>query len=312
MNVRFWPEQASEWARQTDALLLFLLAVSLFFAIGIAIAIIYYCVKYRAGSPANRDPLEIPLLPIEVTWTAIPLAIALVIFGWGAKLYFDLQRPPADALEVAVVGKQWMWKTQHAEGAQEINELHIPLGRAVKLTMTSQDVIHSFYIPAFRLKQDVVPGRYTTEWFRTRQVGTFHLFCSEFCGTDHARMIGRIIVMDPSDYAQWLKAGSSQPTAAAAGGQLYGSLGCASCHDPGAKIRAPLLTGRFGQSVQLRDGRVVPVDESYVRKSIIDPQSEVVAGYEPIMPTFHGQLNEEQILQIIAYLKTLPSGVSSR
>jgi len=303
MSFRLWPEDASAAARQIDALCIFLTAVSAFFVAVIALAIVYFCAKYRAGSVADRAPLAFPVMRLEIAWTVFPLLLTMVMFGWGATLYFDLQRPPADALEIVVVGKQWMWKVQHAPGAREINELHVPLGRAVKLTMTSQDVIHSFYIPAFRVKQDVVPGRYTTEWFKPTRLGTYHLFCAEFCGTAHSQMIGRVVVMEPADYASWLSGGGEAP--AVAGERLYNSLGCASCHNPGSPVHSPPLAGLFGRKVQLRDGRIVTADEGYIRNSLVNPQADIVAGYEPMMPTFQNVVNEEQILQLIAYMKSL-------
>jgi cytochrome c oxidase subunit 2 len=231
----------------------------------------------------------------------------MVIFVWGARLYVAMSHPPDDALEVAVVGQQWMWKFQYPEGQRAINELHVPVGHPVRLTMTSQDVIHSFYVPAFRIKMDVVPGRYTTTWFEATRPGEYHLFCAEYCGTVHAGMGGRVVVLPPAQYQQWLSGGRDADPMARVGQRLFQELGCEACHRAGSDSRGPSLRGVFGTPVQLQNGEVVRADETYIRESILNPRAKVVAGYPPIMPAFQGQISEEGLLQLIAYIKSLAS-----
>jgi len=229
----------------------------------------------------------------------------MVMFFWGARVFVTLRRPPDNALQVFAVAKQWMWKLQHLEGRREINQLHVPVGRAVKMTMTSEDVIHSFFVPAFRVKQDVLPGRYTTLWFEATKTGTYHLFCAEYCGTEHSAMIGQIIVMEPSEYQTWLSGGPVTASLASAGETLFTDLGCISCHRSDSGARGPQLVGLFGKRVQLQGGAMLVADENYLRESILDPQAKIVAGFQPIMPTFKGLVTEEQLMQLIAYIKSL-------
>ena len=308
------PPQASTFASQVDMLYAFLLMVTAFFSVLIAAFVIGFSIKYRRRSDSERTPHLHGSTALEIAWSIIPLGIAMVMFFWGASMFVTLKRPPDDAMQVNVVGKQWMWKIQHLEGRREINELHVPVGRPVKLTLTSEDVIHSFYVPAFRIKQDAVPGRYTTVWFEATKPGRYHLFCAEYCGTKHSGMIGEIVVMDPADYQAWLTAEAPALAAAgvAAGGEsllaagqaLFEKHGCVTCHQPGS-VLGPMLAGIVGTSVTLQDGSTVKVDEDYLRESILTPQAKVVKGFAPVMPTFKGQLNEEQILQLIAYIKSL-------
>jgi cytochrome c oxidase subunit 2 len=227
------------------------------------------------------------------------------MFGWGAKVFFDAYRPPKGAMEIYVVGKQWMWKAQHMDGQREINELHVPVGRPVKLTMGSEDVLHSFYIPAFRVKADVIPGRYNVLWFTPTKPGRYHLFCAEYCGTRHSGMIGWVEVMEPNDYQAWLAGGRASDSPAAAGEKLFQDLVCISCHRDDAQARAPQLKGLFGHTVRLQGGATVVADEAYIRESIVNPQAKVVDGFQPIMPTFQGLVTEEQLLQLIAYVRSL-------
>jgi cytochrome c oxidase subunit 2 len=240
-----------------------------------------------------------------VSWTTASLLIFVGLAVWGANLYVHLYNPPPNALQIFIVGKQWMWKAQHPGGQREIDELHVPVGQDVRLVMASQDVIHSFFVPALRIKQDVVPGRYETMWFRPDKVGRYHLFCSEYCGTDHAHMGGWIYVMNPRDFADWLQAQGGQQTLAAQGEQLFRSYGCSGCHEPGGTLRAPRLEGLFGSPVPLSDGTVVTADERYVRDSILDPQAQVAAGYQPVMPTFAGQISEEDLAKLVAYIESI-------
>lgn len=319
-GLPLFPEQASTVAGQVDALYFFLVAVSGFFALLIAVLVIIFAVRYRRR-PADVAPRPIHgSTALELTWSVIPFGIAMVMFFWGASVYFTMKYPPDNAIPVWVTGKQWMWKLQHQTGRREINELHVPVGRPVLLTMTSEDVIHSFYVPAFRVKQDVLPGRYTTLWFEATKTGRFHLFCAEYCGTQHSRMIGSIVVMEPAAYQQWLAASPTTAAAAAAPGAaadgggasmaaqgeaLFGQLGCGACHQAAGGALGPSLVGVFGSEVPLEDGTTVTADANYIRKSIFEPLSQIVKGFQPIMPTFKGQVNEEQLQQLIEYIKSL-------
>jgi cytochrome c oxidase subunit 2 len=304
-NFPFFPQQASAQAGQVDAVYFFLVAVTAFFSLLIASLIVFFVIKYR-----RRDDTEVGAaihgsLALEMLWTIIPLGIVMVMFVWGAKVFFDLYRPPAGAMEIFVVGKQWMWKIQHGDGQREINELHVPVGRPVKLIMGSEDVIHSFYIPAFRVKADVIPGRYNVLWFEATKAGTYHLFCAEYCGTKHSGMIGRVVAMDPSDFQAWLGGGAASDSPVAAGEKLFSSLVCNTCHMENQQGRGPVLRNLFGNKVELQNGATVVADEAYLRESIVNPQAKVVAGFAPIMPTFQGLVTEEQLLQLIAYIKSL-------
>lgn len=310
------PAQASTIAFQVDLLYGFLIAVTAFFSLLIAGAVIGFSIKYRRRSENDRTPHIHGSNLLEVVWSVIPLAITMVMFFWGAHLFVTLKRPPDDALQVNVVGKQWMWKLQHLEGRREINELHVPVGRPVKLTLTSEDVIHSFYVPAFRIKQDAVPGRYTTTWFEATKVGEYHLFCAEYCGTVHSGMIGKVVVMDPADYQAWLagegtsgagvaNAATGPVSITSAGEGLFGQLGCATCHQAQGGALGPSLVGVAGKTIELEGGTSATADDDYLRESILTPQAKVVAGYKPLMPTFKGQVSEEQILQLISYIKSL-------
>ena len=314
-NAPLFPERASAIARQVDQLFFFALGGAAFFSILIAALIFYLGVRFRRRSP---DEVGRPPAPgskattiLEATWSLVPLGLLMILFVWGARVYFAIARPPAGAAELSVVGKQWMWKIQHPEGNREINELHVPVGRPIKLTLTSEDVIHSFFLPAFRIKTDVLPGRYTTLWFEADRTGVFHLFCTQYCGAEHSRMIGRVIVMEPRDYQAWLAGGPARKTPAASGAALFVSRACNTCHRPDTAARAPLLAGLIGRRVALEGGGSVVADEGYVRESILRPQAKVVAGYQPIMPTFQGQLSEEELLQLIDYVKTLKGGGGS-
>ena len=234
----------------------------------------------------------------------IPLGLSLVMFAWGASIFFTESRPPADSMEIFVTGKQWMWKIQHNEGAREINELHVPVNRDIRLTLTSEDVIHDFYVPAFRTKTDVLPGRYTTEWFRPTKVGEYHIFCAEYCGTKHSGMIGTVYVMNEADYNAWLGAGSGEGSMAEQGEALFNQLGCGTCHASAINKqngRCPNLNGLFGTTVELKDGSKVRADESYIRESVLYPQAKIVAGYDDIMPTFKGLITEDGMLKLVEY-----------
>ncbi|HWS98074.1 MAG TPA: cytochrome c oxidase subunit II [Candidatus Methylomirabilis sp.] len=303
-NLPLFPEQASSMASQVDGLYLFLVSVSVFFTLLIFALVFVFAVKFRKSAHAKAEHIE-GSLPLELTWTLIPLGITMIFFAWGALIYFQEARPPRGAMEVYAVGKQWMWKFEHETGQREINALHVPVGRDVKMIMSSQDVIHSFYVPAFRIKQDVLPGRYTTTWFRPTKVGTYHLFCAEYCGTEHSGMIGEVVVMEATAYQAWLANGGATASMSANGKELFSQLGCATCHRFDTQGRGPNLVGIFGKPVQLNDGRTVMADENYIRESILNPQAKIVAGFQPIMPTFQGQVTEESLGALVSYVKSL-------
>lgn len=304
-RFHLFPPEASAGAREVDWLYFGLTAMMIFFCLVVFLPIIYFSVRYRRGASVDRSQPSSGSNLLESGWTLFPLVISLGFFTWGAVVYYHLERPPRDSLEVQVVAKQWMWKLQHAEGKKEINELHVPLGRAVTLTMTSQDVIHSFFVPAFRVKQDVVPGKYTTEWFRPTRLGEYHLFCAEYCGTNHSRMVGRVEVMEPADYERWLTTGDVGPSIASEGRRLFREKGCSGCHEGSAVVHAPPLAGVYGKEVPLNSGEVVTADDQYIRDSILLPAKQISAGYDNVMPSFTGHISEAEIMQIIAYLKSI-------
>jgi cytochrome c oxidase subunit II len=307
-----FPDQASNLSPSVDAIYFALLGLSSFITLLVFVVALFFCVRFRRGSKADRTPSKVGSLRFEITWTVIPFLIFLGLFFWAAKVYFDMSRSPVDATEIHVVGKQWMWKIQHADGHREINELHLPVGRPVKLIMTSEDVIHDFFVPAFRAKQDVVPGRYTTEWFTPTKPGKYHLFCSQYCGTNHSTMVGWIYVMEPAEHAEWLNKGAVSESLVAEGERDFHTLGCSGCHAPHSKIRAPLLEGIYGKPVPLSDGTVVTADEQYLRDSILLPNKQIAVGYEAVMPTFQGQISEEKVNAIVAYLKSLADSERSQ
>jgi cytochrome c oxidase subunit 2 len=308
-NFPLWPQRASTMAGNVDALYIFLLIVSGLMTLLIFAALIFFAARFRRRKGVQAEQIE-GSTPLELTWSVIPFVVFMVIFLWGAVVYFKGRTPPRDATEVYVVAKQWMWKLEHAEGQREINELHVPVGRDVKLIMTSQDVIHSFFVPAFRMKQDVLPGRYTVAWFHATKPGTYHLFCAEYCGTQHSGMIGSIIVMEPAQYEAWMSGGSTGPLSAS-GEKIFAELGCATCHRTDTQGRGPNLHGVFGKPVLLEDGRTVIADENYVRESILDPGAKIVNGFKPVMPTFQGLVSEEQLNALVAYVKSLSNAGES-
>lgn len=301
----FAPPQASTLAGQVDALVLFLLIVSLIISVTIFVLIVVFCVKFRR-SPTNQ--VGVPsrnTTPIEVTWTLVPLALAMIPFFWGAHIYLEASQPPADSLEIYVVAKQWMWKAEQPGGQAEINAVHVPTGRPVRLTMVSQDVIHSFSVPAFRVKADVLPGRYTTLWFQATQPGEYPLFCSQYCGTDHAVMTGSVVAMTPGDYANWLTGGDTATNSPASlGRRVFLQYGCTQCHETG---RAPNLQGLYGRPVQLSDGSTVIADESYLREIILT-SARVPFGWQHDMPAFGGFLSEEDLSNLVEYIRSIGPG----
>jgi cytochrome c oxidase subunit II len=300
-----FPDSASTIAGRVDALYFFLLAISVFFSLLIAGLIVYFAIRYHRRSPNDIGARIHGGMGLEITWTIVPLLIVMVIFVWGASVFFAMARPPDETLDIYVVGKQWMWKFQHLDGQREINELHVQVGRPVKLIMTSEDVIHDLFVPAFRTKADVLPGRYTSIWFQPTTPGTYHLFCAEYCGTRHSGMTGRVVVMDPTEYQTWLSGGAPEGSLAESGAKLFASLACNTCHRPDAQGRGPVLEGLFGRTVTLQNGETVTVDEAYVRESILTPAAKVAAGFQPVMPTFQGLVTEEQLLELVEYIKSL-------
>ena len=329
-QLLLFPPQASTHAAEVDAVYFFITALCTVIAVGVVAAMVYFSIRYRRH-PGNLVGADIHgSTPLEIFWTAVPFFIGMFIFAWGASLYFKLSRPPENSMEIFVTGKQWMWKIQHMNGRREINNLHVPVGQPVKLTMTSEDVIHSFYVPAFRTKADVIPGRYSTVWFEPTAVGSYHLFCAEYCGTEHSRMIGQVTVMDPVDYQSWLATGNPSPVEVAAGAaagaaapaaaggasaagptpeqigaKLFQEKACMTCHLNAPGGIGPMLAGIVGHEVELMTGEKVMVDEAYLRESILQPMAKVVKGFPPAMPTFAGQLSEEQVMSLIAYIKSL-------
>jgi cytochrome c oxidase subunit 2 len=300
-----FPVRAATHADKVDPLYFFLVAIAVFFSVGIFLTITVFAVKYRRSVHPQAEQIEGSLV-VEATWSLIPLAIALFIFVWGAAVYYSYGAPPKNSLRVYGTAKQWMWKFQHPDGQREINELHVPVGRDVAVTLISQDVIHSFFVPAFRVKMDVLPNRYRTVWFRPTRTGTYHLFCAEYCGTSHSGMIGWVVVMEPADYEAWLAAGG-EGSLASSGDKLFRHFGCISCHRADKGARGPDLAGLYGREIHFQDGTTATADENYIRDRILGPRppGRLVAGWQQIMPVFRGQVNEEQMLELIAYIKSL-------
>ena len=301
-----FPEAASSFSWMVDALYLYLILISVAFTIPIVAAIFYFMVRYREKERYATPEEMHGSIVLETVWSVIPFVISMTIFLGGAIVYYEQYRVPDDAMEVYVVGKQWMWKVQHTTGQREINELHVPVGRNIKLTMTTEDVLHDFSIPAFRTKADVVPGRYTYMWFKPTKPGKYHLFCAEYCGLNHSGMGGWVYVMEQRDYDNWLAGNVAGQTPVQVGQDLFqNKLGCASCHAAGAGQRGAPLEGIFNQEVQLVGGQTLVRDDAYIRNSILNPSSQIVEGYQPIMPTFKGQVTEEQLVSLVAYIKSL-------
>jgi cytochrome c oxidase subunit 2 len=300
-----FPPNASTTATEMDLLYLFIVSVCAFFAVLVVVLVAAFTIKYRRRHPDDVGADIHGSLALELTWTFIPFVLAMVMFVWGAQVFFNLSRPPRNAMDLFVVGKQWMWKVQHPEGVREINEMHVPIGRPVRITLGSEDVLHDYSIPAFRVKMDAVPGKWTTMWFEATTPGEYHIFCAEYCGTKHSGMIGRVIAMLPQDYEAWLAGGRSTGSAVENGERLFTDLACITCHRGDATGRGPSLAGVFGSTVTLADGRRVVADDNYLRESIMNSQAKVVQGYQPIMPAFQGMVSEENLMQLIAYIKTL-------
>jgi cytochrome c oxidase subunit 2 len=300
-----FPVGASTMAGRVDTLFFFVLAIAAFFSLLIAVLIVFYAVKYRRRAPTAIGVAIHGGTALEVGWIVIPSLITVAIFVWGASVFFAMSTPPEETLNVYVVGKQWMWKFQHLDGQREIDELHVPVGRPVKLIMTSEDVIHDLFVPAFRVKADVLPGRYTTLWFQATEPGRYRLFCSQYCGTRHSAMTGDVVVMEPPDYEAWLSGGPVEGSLASSGQKLFAQLACNTCHRVDAQGRGPVLQGLFGKTVTLQSGQTATVDEAYIREMILHPSANVPAGYQAIMPSFQGVVSEEQLLELVEYVKSL-------
>lgn len=301
-----FPAEASTIAPYTDALYFFLIAVSLVGLIFVTVLIFYFSLRYRKDKHPVAVQIEGSTI-LEATWTIIPLALFLVVFVWGGLLYFRIYNPPPNSMNIYVVGKQWMWKAEHPGGQHEINALHIPVGQPIQLTMISQDVFHSFSIPDFRVKREVIPGRYSTVWFQATDPGTYHIFCTQYCGTLHSGMIGEVTAMSPADYKKWLDESTSGTSLAQNGERLFASMGCNSCHSGNAAARGPNLAGVYGSKLTLTDGSQVLVNDAYLRDAILNPSQHVTAGYAPIMPTYQGQISEDGLIDLVEYLKQLHS-----
>jgi cytochrome c oxidase subunit 2 len=303
ISFHLFPEAASTIAHEVDLVYAYTLGISIFFSVLVAGLVIGFCIRFRRGSAAIRGSSAAGN-KVEYAWIAALAALFLSMFTWAAVVYAHIREVPQDAYTVHVVAKQWMWKFQYSNGRRTIDELIAPIGRPVGLQMTSQDVIHSLYIPAFRIKQDVLPFRYTTLWFEATRTGRFHLFCAEFCGTDHSRMIGWVTVLSQHAFERWLAQPTTEQTPALSGEQLFSQFGCASCHIQGRGI-APTLSGLYGTRVLLSDGTTVVADESYIRTALLEPHEQIVAGFNPIMPSFHDSLTEQQVSALIEYIKRM-------
>jgi len=308
MNFALFPYEDSSYATSVDAIFVSLLLLCSAITLAVFAVIIYFCVRYRKGSGADRTgyPSEGKQIGIELTWIVIPFIIFVGLFIWAGNVYYEMFSPPPNGIAIYVVAKQWMWKIEHEDGRREIDQLHIPVNRNVILTLTSQDVIHDFDVPAFRIKHDVLPGRYVRMWFKATRTGTYHLLCGQYCGDLHSRMVGSIIAMSDTDYEAWLQNGSENApeTLVAEGSRYFHSLGCSGCHENSQVVHAPSLNGLYQQPVPLQSGQIVVANDDYLRDSILQPSKNVPAGYQPIMPSFQGVLSEEQIIALIAYIKS--------
>src|ERR1700738_3872723 len=305
-NSALFPPEASAISPYMDAFYFFLIAISAVGMIAVIILVFGFSIMFRKEKNPQATHIEGSTL-LEATWTIIPLALFMVCFVWGALLYFRIYTPPTNSMNIYVVGKQWMWKAEHPGGQHEINALHVPTGRPVQLTMISQDVFHSFSLPDFRVKREVIPGRYSTVWFEATTPGTYHLFCTQYCGTKHSGMIGEITVLSPEDYQKWTQESTSGTSLAQNGERLFASMGCNSCHSGNAAARGPSLAGVYGSKLKLTNGSEVLVNEAYLRDAILNPSQHITAGYAPIMPTYQGQVSEDGLIDLVEYIKSLQS-----
>ena len=311
-GIPLFPEQASTIAPEVDALYFFILGVTAFFALLVVVLVVYFAIKYKDETGLQVGAPITGSVPLEIGWSLIPFLVAIVIFGWSTVVFFKIVRPPDETLEIYATGKRWMWRFQHIDGQREINTLHVPLGRAIKVTFTSEDVLHSLYFPSFRVKADAIPGRYSAVWFTPTKVGDYHIFCAEYCGTRHSGMIGTVSVMEANDYQAWLSGGGvTGGSMQARGAQLFQDLACNTCHLSDGRGRGPSLQGVFGSQVKLANGQTVVADENYIRESILTPQSKLVDGYQPLMPTFQGLINEDGVASLVEHVKSLAGGTQA-
>lgn len=302
--LELWPAAASSVAVETDWLILAFTVLTLLLTVPVFVAITWFALRYREGVPANREASHLRSFLIEISWMLIPFALTLIFFVWGARLFVISKNPPPDSMTIQAVGRQWMWKYQHPTGQSEINDLHVPIDQPIRVRLTSQDVVHAFYLPALRMQMGVLPGRYTELWFKANRTGTFRLYCSEYCGTDHSLMGGTLTIMSQAEYQDWLTRSGAQQSAYAAGKAVYESYGCPSCHAPDAAVKAPPLAGLYGSDVQLADGSMVKADETYLRDKILNPNGNRRAGgHRQIMPSFAGVIPPDDLDRLIGYLK---------
>ena len=306
-GIPLFPEQASTIAPVVDNLYFFILGVTGFFALIVVLLVLYFAIKYRDDTGLKVGAPITGSIPMEIGWSIIPFVVAMAIFVWATVVFFQIIRAPDQTLEIYSTGKRWMWRFQHVDGQREINQLHVPVGRPVKVTFTSEDVLHDLYIPAFRVKADAIPGRYSSIWFTATKTGEYHLFCAEYCGTKHSGMIGTVYVMKQDEYQQWLAGGGLTGSMSDRGEQLFQQLACSTCHVANGSGRGPSLAGVFGSQVTIEGGQTVVADESYIRESILTPQKKLVQGYQPLMPTFQGLVNEEGLMSLIEYVKSMPA-----
>ncbi|HEY9153726.1 MAG TPA: cytochrome c oxidase subunit II [Opitutaceae bacterium] len=312
--VELWgtPGNASTLAPEVDLVFWVLCLISTLLVAFLVVVNLVFLIKYRRGSPAYRGPLPIESWKVEATWITATTIAFLYFFFWGARIYLKMEQTPADAYQVTLIGRQWMWDVRHPNGRREFNTMHVPLGQNIAVQLSSEDVIHSFYVPAFRVKQDVVPGKTVTAWFNATREGEYPFYCSEFCGTKHSAMIGTIVVQSPEAYGQWLDAGTRSEEMVQHGRELFIKYNCAGCHDQPSTIHAPSLVGIYNREVPLSTGKFVRADERYIRDSILLPTKDIVAGFQPIMPSFQGVVNEADLLDLINYIKSLtPENASS-
>jgi cytochrome c oxidase subunit II len=306
-GIPLFPEQASTMAPAVDNLYFFIVAVTAFFALLVVILVGYFAIKYRDDTGLRVGAPITGSIPLEIGWSLVPFFVAMAIFVWATVVFFQIVRPPDQTLDIYATGKRWMWRFQHIDGHREINQLHVPVNRPIKITFTSEDVLHDLYFPAFRVKADAIPGRYSSVWFTATKTGEYHLFCAEYCGTKHSGMIGTVYVMEQDAYQEWLAGGGLTGSMSARGEQLFQQLACNTCHLGDGTGRGPSLAGLFGTQVELQNGQTVLADESYLRESILNPQNRIVAGYQPLMPTFQGLVNEDGLMSLIEYVKSLPA-----
>jgi cytochrome c oxidase subunit II len=312
MNLAFplFPEQVSTVAPYVDTLFIFLCVLTGGVSLLIWLAVFYLAIKYRRRPDNELAEEQEPPAALEMAWTVIPLIIFVGIFVWGSWVYFRIQRVPSNTIDIYATGRQWMWKFQHPTGQREINSLHVPVGRPVRITLASEDVIHSLWFPSFRVKSDVIPNRYLVMWFTATKTGRYHIFCAEYCGTLHSGMVGWVEVMEPTAYQQWL-AGGTEGSLASQGEKLFQRYACNTCHTNDATGRGPVLAGLYGKTIQLAGDRSIVADDNYIRESILNPAAKVAKGFQPIMPTFQGQVNEDELIKLLAYVKTLAQPAST-